>query len=356
MHTASRLTIDLSAIVHNWQALHALAHGAEVAAVVKADAYGHGAVRVAPALARAGCRTFFTASVPEAVIVREAAGAGPDILVLHGTGEAEAPLALRHRLVPVINTLSQLRDWHRLGLAETGPAVLHFDTGMNRLGLRPEDLPAVRQMMDGAEVGLVMSHLACADEPGHPMNASQRDDFLGLAAAWPAARRSLASSAGMALEGCRFDLVRPGIALYGGGGPLPLGGERLRPGMCLEAPILSVFMAPKGASTGYGASRRFGRHHRLATIALGYADGLPRALSNHGFALVGGQRCRMVGRVSMDLVTLDVTDLECPVAPGMMVEIFGPHASIEAQAAEAGTLGYELMTGVGPRVERLWHE
>ncbi|MEL7482309.1 MAG: alanine racemase [Pseudomonadota bacterium] len=356
MQTVSRLTIDLGAIVQNWQALHALAPNAEIGAVVKADAYGHGANRVGPALVNAGCKSFFTATLEEAVSLRAAVGDDPEIIILHGVTKETADEAKALRLRPIVNTLHQLRDWRFGGLVETGPAILHFDTGMNRLGLRPEDVPAVKQMLDDRPVGIVMSHLACADEPDHPLNIEQKALFDAIAAEWPAAICSLVNSAGMALPGYAYDLCRPGIALYGGGVDLPLNGGKLKSTLRFEAPILSVFMAKQGASTGYGASRRFGRHHRLATVAAGYADGLPRALSNSGFAYIGEDRCKIVGRVSMDLVTLDVTDLTCPIAPGMMAEFIGPRANVEQQALEAGTLGYELMTGLGARAERIWNE
>jgi len=211
-------------------------------------------------------------------------------------------------------------------------------------------------MLDGRPVGLVMSHLACADEADNPLNAAQREAFLEIAANWPDAKKSLANSAGLALDAkaYAFDLSRPGIALFGGGVPMPDEAGTLKPTLTLEAPILSVFMAPKGASTGYGATRRFGRERRLATVAIGYADGFPRASSNNGFGYIGGQRCKVVGRVSMDLTTLDVSDLTCPVAPGMMVEFLGGNAAIETQALEARTLGYELLTGLGTRVSRNW--
>lgn len=355
MQTQPRAIIELSNVISNWQALGKLTKGGEVGAVIKADAYGHGSAQVSPLLAKVGCKSFFTATVDEAVEVRAATGSGPQILVLNGIPDEKADLAKTHQLTPVINTLHQLRGWRMHGLVEIAPAVLHFDTGMNRLGLRPEDLPAVKEMLDDRPVGIVMSHLACADEPDNRMNADQRNQFLSIATEFPKARRSLSNSAGLGLDngGYALDLARPGIALFGGGAPLPIGLETT---MTLEAPVLSVFMASKGASTGYGATRRFGRIHRLATIAIGYADGFPRAASNNGFAYIGGERCKIVGRVSMDLLTVDVTDLRCMVAPGMMAELIGPQADLEAQAEEAGTLGYELLTGLGSRVERIWNE
>ena len=358
MHTQPRASISRSNLVHNYDVLRKLAGSGEVGAVVKANAYGHGVETVSQTLASVGCKTFFTATTDEAVVVRNVVGNDPDILVFNGIPDEKVDLAKAHRITPIINTLHQLRGWRMHGMVETGPAVLHFDTGMNRLGLRPEDCSAVIEMLDGRPVGIVMSHLACADECENPLNSVQRDAFLELAQHWPEAKKSLANSAGLALGGeeYAFDLSRPGIALFGGGVPMPDSGEPLRPTLTLEAPILSVFMASKGASTGYGATRRFGRERRLATVAIGYADGFPRASSNNGFGYLGGQRCKVVGRVSMDLTTLDVSDLTCPVAPGMMVEFLGENARIEDQAMEAKTLGYELLTGLGARVDRVWHD
>ena len=356
MHTQPRATISRANLAHNYHTLRKLASTGEVGAVVKANAYGHGVEGVTQCLSELGCQTFFTATTDEAVEVRAVVGEAATIMVFNGVPDEKADLAKAHRVTPIINTLHQLRGWRMHGMSEIGPAVLHFDTGMNRLGLRPEDREAVVEMLDGRPVGLVMSHLACADEPDNPLNRSQLNTFLEIAAQWPDARRSLANSAGLALdaETYAFDLVRPGIALFGGGVPMPQSAGALRHTLTLEAPILSVFMAPKGASTGYGATRRFGRERRLATVAIGYADGFPRASSNNGFGFLGGQRCKVVGRVSMDLTTLDVSDITCPVAPGMMVEFLGPNAGIEDQALEAGTLGYELLTGLGSRVHRNW--
>ena len=354
MHTQPRATIELSNIAANWKALGALPGAKEVGAVVKANGYGLDAEHICRTLLDAGCQTFFTATIQEGAEARAILGDGPEIIVFHGISDHEVDLAIEHTLRPVLNTLHQLRTWRMHSLVKTGPAILHFDTGMNRLGLRPEDIPAVKEMLDGREVDMIMSHLACADETDNPLNAAQRDAFLEIAAHWPDARKSLSNSAGMALgPDYMFDVTRPGIALYGGGVPM---GTEIKPVLTLQAPILSVFMAPKGASTGYGATRRFGRGHRLATVALGYADGFPRTSSNNGFAYIAGERCKIVGRVSMDMLTLDVTDLVCMIAPGMMVELLGENASLEAQATEARTLGYELLTGLGSRIERVWND
>ena len=243
MHTQPRATIELSNIASNWKSLASMPGAKEVGAVVKANAYGLHAARVCKTLKDAGCKTFFTATMTEGAEVRAIVGPEPDIIIFHGITDAEVDLAKTHKLRPVLNTLHQLRTWRMHGLRETGPAILHFDTGMNRLGLRHEDVPAVKEMLDGREVGIVMSHLSCADETDNPCNAAQRESFLELAAHWPDARKSLANSAAMALGAdYMFDLTRPGIALYGGGVPI---NADITSVLTLEAPILSVFMAPK---------------------------------------------------------------------------------------------------------------
>ncbi|MEM9668450.1 MAG: alanine racemase [Pseudomonadota bacterium] len=349
-----RATIDLSAVECNWKALHSLAPQAEIAAVVKADAYGHGADRIGARLMRAGCRSFFTATLDEAVALRLAIGEGPRIFILDGVFESDLLMLGQYQLSPVLNSLTQIKDWALSPISNSQSAVIHIDTGINRLGIRPSEMAEAKHALNGKTVSMVMSHLACADEPGHPLNAKQREIFIDCAAHWPDAAKSLTNSAGMALKGYAFNLCRPGIALYGGG--VALATETpLLPTITVEAPILSVFDVAAEETTGYGATYRFRKPKRLSTVAIGYADGLPRALSNSGFAYVDGVRCDIVGRVSMDLITLDVTQVSCKLAPGNAVEFIGHNANLEAQAAAAGTLGYELLTGIGPRVERVWH-
>ncbi|MEO0881465.1 MAG: alanine racemase [Pseudomonadota bacterium] len=354
MLVRAKATIDPSAIVSNWKALHSIAGSAEIAAVVKANAYGHGVAEICPRLHGAGCRTFFTATVEEAVSVRNAVGPDVTVYVLNGVMGGDIPRAVANDLIPIINSLPQLKDWLASDLSTGTGAVLHVDTGMNRLGLSAGDINTASVLLDKSPVAMVMSHLACADEVDHPMNEEQRRRFVEIAHAWPEAKRSLSNSAGLGLGDYGFDLVRPGIALYGGGVQLPTSAA-LQPAMTLEAPVLSVFDVPEGASTGYGATRHFDTPRRLATIGIGYADGLLRSLSNSGFAYIEGERCDIVGRISMDLTTLDVTAISCMVTPGMAAEFIGSHADLEAQAKAAGTLGYELLTGIGPRVERVWH-
>lgn len=350
MTQTARAEISLSNIAANWRDLDQFFETAETGAVVKADAYGHSDREVAIALAKAGCRTFFVANSKEGTRVREALGDGPEIYVFHGCSLDNAEDFKAAKLRPILNTLDQVRVWRLAGLDETNGAVLHFDTGMNRLGLRMEQLDDTRTMLAGGKVDIVMSHLACAEEPSNTMNRTQRGRFLECCGYWPGARRSFANSAGMHLgEDFAFDLCRPGIALYGGG-VVPM-----RPGLTLKAPLLSVFTIPKASSTGYGATRRFQVERRLATAALGYGDGFLRSASNAGFGYIGGKRCPVVGRVSMDLITLDVTDVKETIAPGMEVEFIGANAPLEEQANLAGTIGYELTTGLTPRVERNWN-
>lgn len=349
MTQTAHAEINLSNIVENWGDLDGVYAASETAAVVKADAYGHGDLAVATALQNAGCKSFFVANSEEGTKLRAGLGAEPDIYVFHGCNLDNADAIKEARLRPVLNTLDQVRVWRLSGLDEEFGAVLHFDTGMNRLGLRMEQLDDTRTMLAGGQVDMIMSHLACGEDKTNTMNRTQLGRFLECCGYWPDARRSLSNTAGMHLGAdFGFDLCRPGIGLYGGGV------NPLRPGLTLRAPLVSVFTVPKASSTGYGATRRFATERRLATAALGYGDGFVRSASNSGFGYVGGKRCPIVGRVSMDLVTLDVTDVTETIAPGMDVEFIGAHAPLEEQARAAGTLGYELTTGLTTRVKRHW--
>lgn len=349
--TYARATIHLENIVQNWRTLGALHPAAEAAAVVKANGYGHGAGQVAGKLQDAGCQSFFVATVEEAVSLRLDIGEGSDIFVLNGASAADMPAIRINGLTPVMNTLDQVRFYSTEGLRESTPACLHFDTGMNRLGLNWQDAETVKAMLDGRPVGWLMTHLACADEPGHPLNETQFSRFLAVRKLWPEANHSIASTAGCYL-GAQYGLgmIRLGIGLYGGGPK----GDLLKPGLTLEAPILSLFEAGEGETTGYGATHQLHQTRRLATVALGYADGLPRSLSSKGFASIGGEYAPIVGRVSMDLITIDVSDITIPLAPDTMVEFLGSSAHLERQAEAAGTLGYELITGLSTRVQRIY--
>ncbi len=362
----ARLTIDLSAIATNWRHLRELSPGAETGAVVKADAYGMGAVPVAKALWEAGCRTFFVVFPQEGITLR---GALPDarILVFAGLTSEAAPTFIAHTLTPMLNSETELRAW-KAACATVGralPCGLNFDTGMNRLGFQPREAEGLAADLEGIEVVLVSSHLACADDPHHRMNRQQLQTFKEIAANFPGVRRSLANSPGILLGSeFHFDLTRPGIALHGG--EATSSGNPMQPVACFEARILQVRSAPRGETVGYSAVQTLSRDSRIAICAAGYADGIRRSMSGSSFAGTGeavprgwiaGFAVPILGRVSMDLVALDVTDLPPSSArEGDWVEFFGPHVPLEEFARSAGTIGYEALTGIGNRVVRRYQQ
>lgn len=361
---AAVLTIDLDAIRANWRQLAERTAPAQCAAVVKADAYGLGAARVAPALARAGCRQFFVAQLGEGVALRQALrekAANATIFVLNGMMESERLSFDANGLVPCLNDLGQVERWsrHARRRERALPAALHLDTGMNRLGLPADELETLAgepERLTGIELRLVMSHLACADEPDHPLNRRQLDRFRAAAARLPHARLSLAASAGIFLgRDYHFDLARPGVALYGAN-PTPGAPNPMAQAVRLQGKILQVRRVDRGETVGYGAAHRFTRPCRLATVGVGYADGFLRSSSDRGSAVLGGVAAPIVGRVSMDLITLDVSDAPDELArPGAMVDLIGGDGrgrSLEDVAADAGTIAYEILTALGRRYER----
>ena len=332
------LRVDHTAIVENWRYFRKTAPSAAVAAVVKADGYGLGAIAASRALAGAGARVFFTATSAEALAVRKALGEGPQVFVLNGALPDDADMLLGAKLTPVLSSLDQIKLWDA-----RGPAGLHIDTGMNRLGLGPEELTPAMVALKGATLALVMSHLACASEPPHEKNAIQLKRFIDAATLFPKAPLSLASTGGILIgPEYHFDLVRPGIGLYGHGG-LDANNPQLSVAATIEAPILQVRDVEAGETFGYGATFTAPQKMRTATVALGYADGYLRSLSGRGYGFFAGAKRAMLGRVSMDLVILDVTG--CAEAqPGAMVEFLGPNAPLEEIAALAGTAPYEVLT------------
>lgn len=306
--------------------------------MVKADAYGLGAADASRTLAQAGARSFFTATCNEALEVRQALGAGPQIFVLNGPTGEDAEAMHAAELIPVLNSLAQIALWRA-----RGPMALHIDTGMNRLGIGPEELATAASALKDATLTLVMSHLACAADPKHEMNAVQRTRFIDAASLFPSASLSLASTAG-ALIGSdyHFDLIRPGVGLYGSGG-LDKDNPRLSTVATIEAPILQVRDVEPGETFGYGATFTATNRMRTATVALGYADGYLRSLSGRGYGVLAGVKCAILGRVSMDLIILDVTG--CAEArEGAMAEFLGPNARLEEIAALAATAPYEILT------------
>jgi alanine racemase len=353
---AAFLTIDLAAVVANWRLLQHTAGGVTTAAVVKADGYGLGAVPVARALAAAGCRTFFVAHLDEALALRGAL-AGPEIAVLNGCPPGAEPLFVTHRLIPVLNDVGRIDAWlgFAAGRADAPAAILHVDTGMNRLGLPPDEVARVRAHPRIAACAWrnVMSHLACADEPDHPLNDTQRRRFEAVRAALPGWPASLAASSGIFLgAGYRFEEVRPGAALYGiapqAGRPNPLA-QPVR----LQTRILQVRRVDRGESVGYGAAHTARESTKIATIAIGYADGYLRTASGRGSMRIAGTTVPVVGRVSMDLITLDVGALpEAAVAPGTLVDVLDAARTPDDLARDAGTIGYEILTSLGARYRR----
>lgn len=355
------LTVDLAAITANWHRLQEMVGPTvEVAGVVKADAYGLGAHRVAPALCGAGCRTFVVATIDEGIALRRALRKAT-ILVLGGPLPGACDDLVAHGLTPVLNSPEQVGLWGGYALATERAldAALHLDTGMSRLGLDAaavDRLASDPSLMTGIHPVLVMSHMACADEIGHPKNAQQLTAFnrlsrrLGLPV-----RRSLGASSTIFLgPDYHFDLVRPGAALYGIN-PMPGGANPMAQAVRLQARILQVRDVDTPMTVGYGATHQIARKGRVAVVAAGYADGLFRSLGNRGFGLIRGERVPVVGRISMDLTTFDVTDVAPDaVYPGALIDMIGSGHDVDDLATEAGTIGYEVLTALGPRYQRVY--
>src|SRR5438874_12358524 len=357
------LTIDLDAIVANWRKLEKTAVPAECAAVIKADAYGCGADPVARALARAGCKTFFVATLEEARAARAALRSAV-IYVLDGflqnCGDAYAKIDAR----PVIGDLNELAEWdvfcRRSGWA--GGAAIHIDTGMNRLGLTINEAQGIVPRINAGDHGitLVMSHLACAEALNHPLNAKQLATFREIVSLFTGVPASLSNSSGIFLSPqFQFDLVRPGAALYGIN-PTPEADNPMQPVVEVKARIVQMRNIERGESVGYGGTWTARRPTRLAIVSAGYADGYFRAGgSNDGTrgaeVVISGKRCPIAGRISMDLIAVDVTDLEKNAARrGHMVTLIGEGITVDELAHHFGTIGYEVLTSLGPRYARLY--
>lgn len=357
------LTVDLEALVANWRKLEKTAVPAECSAVVKANAYGCGTEPVAHALAKAGCKTFFVATLDEAAMVRTAVPSAA-LYVLDGfiqnTGDAYAKIDAR----PVIGDLNELAEWdvfcRRTGWA--GGAAIHIDTGMQRLGLTVAEAQGLIPRINAGDHGisLVMSHLACAENLNHPMNARQLAAFRQIASTFSGVPASLSNSSGIFLGGSfQFDMVRPGAALYGVN-PTPEADNPMLPVVDLKARILQVRDVERGESVGYGGNWTARRPTRLAVVSAGYADGYFRAgSSNDGTrgaeVMVAGRRCPVAGRISMDLLTVDVTELEKnAVRRGHMATLIGEGITVDELAHHFGTIGYEVLTSLGARYARVY--
>jgi alanine racemase len=357
------LTIDLAAIEANWKKLAGMTIPVECAAVVKGDAYGCGLDPVARKLSKAGCRTFFVADVAEGRRVRAIA---PDatIYVLNGLMPGSAHTFANDNLRPVINSTTELAEWDAFVATKkwNGGAALHVDTGMNRLGISIDEAIAIATRIQSENHGfaLLMSHLACAETPDHPLNDKQIRLFREIRIMYRGVASSLANSAGIFLGGTLYcDLVRPGVALYGAN-PVPGKPNPMRPVVELKGRIIQVRGVAKGDTVGYGATFSAARPSRMAVIAVGYADGFLRsAAANKGKAacevVVAGKRCPVAGRVSMDLIAVDVTDLpEGTARRGDFATLIGEGMSVDDLAAGMGTVGYEVLTNLGRRYHRIY--
>jgi alanine racemase len=357
------LTIDLAAIEANWKKLAGMTIPVECAAVVKGDAYGCGLDPVTRKLSKAGCRTFFVADVAEGRRVRAIA---PDatIYVLNGLMPGSAQTFANDNLRPVINSTTELAEWDAFVATKkwNGGAALHVDTGMNRLGISIDEAIAIATRIQSENHGfaLLMSHLACAETPDHPLNDKQVRLFREIRIIYRGVASSLANSAGIFLGGTLYcDLVRPGVALYGAN-PVPGKPNPMRPVVELKGRIIQVRTVAKGDTVGYGATFSAARPSRMAVIAVGYADGFLRsAAANKGKAagevVVAGKRCPVAGRVSMDLIAVDVTDLpEGSARRGDFATLIGEGMSVDDLAAGMGTVGYEVLTNLGRRYHRIY--
>jgi alanine racemase len=356
------LTIDLAAIVANWRALGRRASGAECAAVAKADGYGCGIEPVATALAAAGCRTFFVANLAEARRLR-AVARDAVVYVLNGLLPGTAPAYAEASLRPVIGSRAELDEWTAFRSASgwSGAAAFHVDTGMNRLGFAMDDAANVATRHGEKHgIALVMSHFACSEEE-HPLNAKQMEKFLGVRALFPGVRGSLANSSGIFLgPPAHHDLVRPGVALYGAN-PTPGRPNPMQTVVRLQGRIAQMRAIAPGDTVGYSATWTAKRLSRLAIVSVGYADGFLRAASARddrpgAEAIVAGQHCPLAGRVSMDLIAVDVTDVHNAVSRGDLVILLGDEIGVDDLAARAGTIGYEVLTSLGRRYRRIYRD
>lgn len=349
----ARLSVDLGALAANWRHMKAQVAG-DIAATVKANGYGLGVGHVSTALWKAGCKTFFVATLSEAIELR-AILHDAEIYVFSGLMAADIPLYQTHRIHPVLNSFKQVKTW-----AKTDPkpgAALHVDTGMNRLGCDAKDIEALTanpHLVQSAGAAVLMSHLACADTPEHAFNSTQAQRFEKVAKALPFLKTSLGNSGGT-LNHIRIgnDLARPGIGLYGGN-PRPSLDMPLRPVASVTAPILQCRFLQPGDPVGYASAFVADTPMDVATVGIGYADGLPRCIGGKGHVFVGETRCAILGRVSMDSIVIDISPLG-PQREGTPVDILG-RVSVDEMAGWAGTISYEILTGLGARLQRTYME
>jgi alanine racemase len=353
------LEIDLAGIASNWRLLAQRAEPASCAAVVKADGYGLGAASVSAALAEAGCQLFFTAVLDEGIALRRVLPEPFEIAVFNGPPPGCADEFVEYRLIPVLNDPGQIDEWQRVAASKGGPpAMLHLDTGMARLGLTAREFDTIvdrQTVRSPIRWRALISHLACADDPPHPLNEIQRTRFSSARSRFESLPGSLAASSGIFLgRDFHFDFVRPGAALYGVN-PQPAAANPMRQIVRLKGRILQIREVDRGESVGYGATHVMDGPGRLATVGVGYADGWFRSLSHRGSGHLGGKRVPLLGRVSMDLVVFDVSGADPALArPGSFIDLLDDDYGVDAAAADAGTIGYEILTAIGGRYHRVY--
>jgi len=358
--SAGILTINLAELARNWRRLKSRLNGADCAAAIKADAYGLGAEKAIIQLCKAGCKEFFVAMIDEGIQVRKAlneASLAANIHILGGPMDAGETL-IEHDLIPVLNSLGDMALWkdkHPQALAD-----IHIDTGMARLGLPPSEVKNLQkepERIKGLNISHVISHLACAEDTQTTMNSEQLENFRRALSLFPGCKASLANSSGIFLgDKYHFDLARPGAALYGVN-PTPDEPNPMTQVIRLQGKILQVRDVEAPQSVGYGATHRVENKGRIATVGVGYADGYLRSLSSKGVGFIGDMPVPLVGRVSMDLITFDVSDVPDELAqPGALIDLIGPNNPVDDVAKAAGTIGYEILTSLGSRYHRIYTE
>jgi len=351
------LSIDLDAVAENYKTLCRQLNGVECGAVVKANAYGLGAERVAPVLASAGCREFFVAHIDEGIWLRRVLPDTP-IHILNGLYEGAEEAFAEHDLIPALGSLHEVTLWKRFCGDTPLPCDLHIDTGMLRLGFPPNELAKIADdpnLIAGLDTQLVLSHLASADDVTSQQNAEQLAAFNRVRQIIPQGRASFCNSSGIFLgSDYHFNLGRPGVALYGAN-PTPARSNPMRATISLKARISQVRNAKVPEHVGYNATYAITRPTRVATAPVGYADGVLRSLSNRSCGYIGEHRVPLIGRVSMDLITFDVSDVpEVQAQPGQWIEMIGPHHTVDDMAKDADTIGYEILTSLGRRYHRVY--
>ncbi|PZQ46481.1 MAG: alanine racemase [Micavibrio aeruginosavorus] len=355
-HAPTILEISLAALKDNYKIILGRTK-AKAAGVIKADGYGLGAAPVFKALFEAGCRDFFVATPDEAAQIRDI-DKTVRIFVLGGLYKGAEDFYLAHNIVPVLASIEQIEQWSQHGAEKLIPAAIHFDTGMNRLGLGSDETEYLLQnlqILKNFDLQLAMSHFACSDEKDNPMNIQQNAIFMRIAQRFPNVAKSLCNSSGIFRDvAWHYDLVRPGFALYGGN-PTPEAVNPMLPVVSLKSRVLQTRKVKAGQSAGYGATHVFERDTMTATLAAGYADGFLRSGSNKAKFYWNGQPCPIVGRVSMDLIIVDLAAVKnAPPQAGDLMEVVGPHQDVDTFARDCGTIGYEILTDLGRRYHRVY--